>query len=690
MADQDSDRTADDRDIAELLCLPQVLCELIEACIGGESAQPLAEIALQDAALSAKILLAASKTASNSLDANEPVSSAIQQLGVPIVTGIALQAARQVIQQQLDADELSFQYEIWFLSRAAGLAARCLAPSIGYSSIEEAQLSGLLLNLGVQALFMRHRREYLDSGALPWSSSSQCQWEHTQYRIDHLQLADSLIERWQLDSFLADATRFLHADIEQIAYSSRLLQIARWAQQFCCSPHQLTAETERLGEKLFGLKESESRHLFAWTRGLYPAFGKFLQDPAQLQADFTAAIERLTQLIFALADQEAARARLSVAESPSELARIARGLFLENSAATEVLFFLVEGRKRHLSGVPGSGQSRMLGEIEIPLVAEAGLAADALLNGQQRDSLNPPQPLTVSDQLLTRLCRGGHFVCQPLRVQGRPLGVVIFGIHTQADLHSLQSLQLKMFAHVASSSLARLLAAGQDGLVFGGNPLRRLSQELNNPLTVISNSVGVLQQAVVDEEGRKLTRLIKQQARRIDDVIGYYLNLQELPDFPLHRIDLNSLLRETAESFSAAELDAGRIELQLTLKKNLEEVATNPVTVQQIVTGLLEKAVANLGEEGRIQLQSRESYIAGRGRHVEIAVLDNGPELSVAAQAELFPAADEDGQGVSGPKGLGLIRTLVADLGGQLSCHSSSEAGTSFLVQIPCRDEAVA
>ena len=688
MAEQSRDRVAGDRDIAALLCLPQVLSELLEACIGGESAQPLAEIALQDAALSAKILLAARKTSDHALDANEPVSSAIQQLGVPIVTGIALQAARQVIQQQLDAEELTFQYELWFLSRAAGLAARCLAPSIGYSSIEEAQLSGLLLNLGIQALFMRHRREYLDSGALPWSSPSQCQWEHTQYRTDHLQLADSLIEQWRLDSFLADATRFLHADIGQIAQSSRLLQIARWAQQFCCSPHQLTTETERLGQTLFGLKESESKHLFAWTRGLYPAYGKFLQDPAQLQADFTAAVAHLTQLIFALADQEAARARLSVAESPPELARIARGLFLENSAATEVLFFLIEGQKRHLSGVPGNGQARMLAEIEIPLVAEAGLAADALLHGQQRHSLDPPQPLTVSDQLLSRLCRGGHFVCQPLRVQGRPLGVVVFGIRTQADLESLQSLQLKMFAHVASGALARLLAAGRAGLALGGNPLRRLSQELNNPLTVISNSVGVLQQAVADEESRKLTRLIKQEARRIDDVIGYYLNQQELPDFPLHRIDLNSLLQETAAGFTSAEPKAERIALQLALKEDLEEVATNPVTVQQIVTGLLENALANLGEGGAIELQSRESYIAGRGRHVEIVVQNNGPELSAATQAELFQEVDEDAQGASGGAGLSRIRALVEDLGGQLSCHSSSAAGTSFLVQIPCRSEA--
>jgi signal transduction histidine kinase/HD-like signal output (HDOD) protein len=690
VAEQIRDRIAGDRDIGGLLSLPQVLSELLEACIGGESAQPLAEIALQDAALSAKILLAASKTAERPLDANEPVSSAIQQLGVPIVTGIALQAARQVIQQQLDAEELTFQYELWFLSRSAGLAARCLAPSIGYSSIEEAQLSGLLLNLGIQALFMRHRREYLDSGALPWSSSSQCQWEHTQYRTDHLQLADSLIEQWQLDSFLADAARFLHADLGQIAQSSRLLQIARWAQQFCCSPHQLTAETEYLGQQLFGLKESETKHLFAWTCGLYPAYGKFLQDPAQLEADFTAAVARLTQLLFALADQEAARARLSVAESPPELARIARSLFLENSAATEVLFFLVDGRKRHLRGVPGNGQSRMLAEIEIPLVADAGLAADALLHGRQRHSLDPPQPLTVSDQLLSRLCRGGHFVCQPLRVQGRPLGVVVFGIRTQADLDSLQSMQLKMFAHVASGALERLLAAGRDGLALGGNPLRRLSQEINNPLTVISNSVGVLQQAVADEEGRKLTRLIKQQARRIDEVIGYYLNLQGLPDFPLHRIDLNSLLRETAERFSPTELEAAGIELQLALKNNLEEVATNPVTVQQIVTGLLEKAVANLGEGGCIQLQSRESYIAGRGQHVEIAVSENGPELSRAAQAEMFQTADEDGQGASVPEGLSRIRAMVEDLGGQLSCHSSSDAGTSFLVQIPCRVEAFA
>lgn len=88
-AEENNQELYGEQDIAGLLCMPQVLVELIEACLEGKSSQPIAEIALQDTALTARIVLAASKTGTAALNAFEPVSSAIQQLGVPMITGIA-------------------------------------------------------------------------------------------------------------------------------------------------------------------------------------------------------------------------------------------------------------------------------------------------------------------------------------------------------------------------------------------------------------------------------------------------------------------------------------------------------------------------------------------------------------------------------------------------------------------------
>ncbi len=94
--------------VTDLLCMPQVLIELIEACLGGDDTQLLADIVLRDAALSAKIILAASKTSSKPLDPLEPVSSAIRTLGIPMIIGIALQASQQIVRHKFSPQELSF------------------------------------------------------------------------------------------------------------------------------------------------------------------------------------------------------------------------------------------------------------------------------------------------------------------------------------------------------------------------------------------------------------------------------------------------------------------------------------------------------------------------------------------------------------------------------------------------------
>ncbi len=676
-----------EQDITGLFCMPQVLADLIEACLGGKSAQPLADIILQDAALSAKIILAASKTSSKTLDPSEPVSSAIQQLGIPMVTGIALQAAKQVVRHRFTPQELSFQYGLWFASRVAGLTGRCLAPSVNYPYIEEAQLSGLLLNLGIHALFVRYGSDYIELDVNPWSSAIQCHLEEANYRTDHLQVADKLIGQWQLDSFLADTVRFLHADISQIEQSSILLKIARLAQQFCQSPELLTGETEMLGERLFGLRKSEIDYLFDWVNGLYPSFSTFLQDPEKLQADMSSARERLTELMFMLADQEAARARLANGESPEDLVRSARNLYLENSSATDAFFFLLDQKSKLMTGVLATGQPRLIGELKIPLEAEACLVSYALVNGIPSDSLQPAQPLTVTDHMLLRLCKSQAISCHPFRFEGHALGVVVLGIEGQKDLQSLQSLQVRMFGQVVSAALVRLSKEVQERFGEGSSLLRRVSHEVNNPLTIIGNYAEVLNHLLTDSDNQELTEAIKKEVRRIDDIINYYLNQQELPGFPGHSVDLNQLLEDTVETLTNAELKPRKIVVRFELKRDLDKLATNPVLIKQIMVNLIKNAAEAIGEGGVIQVSSRDSYFANSGRYAEIIVHDSGPGISPQMQEKLFrPVASSKGAGHAGV-GLSIVKSMVDDLGGQISCHSSSQSGTSFHLLIPCREE---
>ena len=674
-----------EQDIADLFCMPQVLVDLIEACLGGDDAQSIADIILQDAALSAKIILAASKSSATPLDPLEPVSSAIQRLGTPMITGIALQAARQIVQHNFSPQELSFQYGLWFSARVSGLVARCLAPSVNYPHIEEAQLSGLLLNLGIQALFVREGANYVALAVAPWSSAIQCNLEEAHYKINHLQIADTLIGQWQLDSFLADAIRFLHADIDQIEQSSVLLKIARLAQQFCQNPHQLTAETEVLAERLFGFRKSEIDYLFDWARGLYPTFGSFLTDPEKLQEELSSALERLTELSFILADQEAARARLASGNTPESLIKIARNLYLENSSATDAIFFLLDQKNLQLTGILTEGQPRLIGELKIPVEAKSSLISAALLNGIPVDSFQPAQPLTVTDHLLLRLCKSPGMSCHPFRLEGQALGVVVLGVGSEMGLERLKSLQVKMFGQVVSAAIMRMSAGVQDHFSDGSSLLRRVSHEVKSPLTIISNYAEVLNHQLADTDSQELTGSILKEVRRIDDIVNYYLNQQEIPEFPEYSVNLNQLVLDTVDALNDVEFKPRQIVPRVDLQYNLDKVATNPVLIKQILVNLLKNAAEAVNDGGTIQLVTRDGYSSDRGTHIEIIVQDNGPGIAPQLQGKLFqPVVSTKGAGHSGV-GLSIVKGMVDDLGGWISCHSSAESGTSFHLQIPCR-----
>ena len=216
--------------------------------------------------------------------------------------------------------------------------------------------------------------------------------------------------------------------------------------------------------------------------------------------------------------------------------------------------------------------------------------------------------------------------------------------------------------------------------------MRRVSHEVNNPLTIIGNYAEVLNHLLVDDENRELTEAIKKEVRRIDDIISYYLNQQEIPEFPEHSIDLNQLIEDTVDSIRDTELKPRGIKIQLGLNEGLAKLATNPILIKQVLVNLIKNAAEAVAEGGTIRLSTRENYLADGGRHAEIIVQDNGPGIPAHIQGQLFrPVVSTKGPGSAGV-GLSIVKNMITDLGGQISCHSSAETGTSFHVQIPYKD----
>ncbi len=670
------------QDVNSLFCMPQVLVDLIEACLSGSNVQSLAAIVLQDAALSARVVHAASKSHSGALDSVEPITSAIQHLGTPVVTGIALQAAKQIVAHDFSPAALGYLHGLWFSSQVAGRVARCLAPTVSYSHVEEAQLCGLLLNIGLHAQFARHGEAFIALAKETFSSYKLCEREQEQFGTDHLQIAAQLIDLWQLDSFLPDAISFLHADISQIENSSQLLKIARLSQQICQQPQRLEKETEALAERLFQFRQSEIDYLFSWAHGLYQPQSP-ATDEQKLQDDLKVALNRLVDLIFSLADQEGARARLAGSCRPEKLVKVARELYLESSPANEAVFLLLDQKHNQLTGIVAEGQARLISELKIPLDASASLVAQALVKGEIVNTFDVEQPLTVTDQLLLRICGTENYSCQPFRCEGQLLGAVVLGLENK-ELSSLQNLRMQMFAQVVSDALARSSNGVQERLTEGNTLLRRVSHELSNPLTIISNYAEVLHHLLAENDNRELPEAIKREVRRIDDVLNYYLNQQELPRFPDQNVSLNRLIHEAVDALQDSDLQPRQIEIRFDLQDDLENLATNGVLVKQILVNLLKNAAEAVEEGGVISLSTRDSYCSDGCRYAEVVVQDNGAGIDSRVLDKLFrPVVSTKGAGHAGV-GLSIVKGMIDDLGGRISYHSSPSTGTGFQLQIPC------
>jgi signal transduction histidine kinase len=508
--------------------------------------------------------------------------------------------------------------------------------------------------------------------------------EEQAYPVNHLQLAGELVGQWQLDSFLVDAISFLHVEIEQIESNGPLLKIARLAQQFCPRPEQLAEETRALSARLFGFRPSEIDYLFDWAHGLYQGCAPALADEQQLRKELTTAQNRLAELTFVLADLEGVRARLASCPGPQDLVREARQLYLESSVVNEAVFLLVDQKNNQLIGIVSEGQARMIGELKVPLESSASLAARALLAGRPLTSFTQEQPLTLIDHQLQRLCQGKGICCLPFRFEGRPLGVVALGLASAGALEGMQNLRLQMFGQVISNILAHLTDDIQDRFLENNSLLRRVSHELSNPLTIIGNYAEVLNHHLEDQERSELTETIKKELRRIDDILNYYLNQQEMPFFPGHRVNLNQLVMEATEALQPTDLEPRRIEVRYEFMADLPQVPTNAVLVKQVLVNLIKNAAEAAGEDGVINLATRETYCADGDRLAEIVVHDNGPGIDPKIQDKLFrPVVSTKGISHAGV-GLSVVKSMVDDLQGRISCHSSPTTGTGFYFQIPC------
>ena len=106
--------------------------------------------------------------------------------------------------------------------------------------------------------------------------------------------------------------------------------------------------------------------------------------------------------------------------------------------------------------------------------------------------------------------------------------------------------------------------------------------------------------------------------------------------------------------------------------------------LKQILINLIKNACeAMAGKGGNLQIETHD-YLYQQGKEfIEIVITDSGAGIPPQIMAALFqPVASTKGGSHSG-LGLSIVRSLVDELQGSISCRSSEQRGTRFQLLLP-------
>jgi signal transduction histidine kinase len=145
-------------------------------------------------------------------------------------------------------------------------------------------------------------------------------------------------------------------------------------------------------------------------------------------------------------------------------------------------------------------------------------------------------------------------------------------------------------------------------------------------------------------------------------------------------IELNSLLRNAAESIQHRVSEAGG---KVEIDTKVPALVSDRLALEQIFGNLLDNAVKYRDRERPLAISIHVAE--DRAQRVVVEVKDNGRGIAKQDHERVFEifrrsgAQDQPGEGI----GLAHVRTMVRNLGGDITLHSELARGTTMKVDLP-------
>ena len=341
----------------------------------------------------------------------------------------------------------------------------------------------------------------------------------------------------------------------------------------------------------------------------------------------------------------------------------------------------------------------------IDVVYEEGPYMDLLKNGEKNKSrihiVETDDDSRKKNIYVSAFLKNGDWmlVCQQNTADAfsdlyrtRKIAVMIFligalGITTTAILISR-----RMVNHIANADREKEMMNRQvietGKLASIGELAAGIAHEINNPVAIMVEEAGWIQDLLEEEEFRKsenveeFERALKQintQGKRCKEITNKLLSFARKTDSRVQVVQINDLIEDVIE-LSAQRAKYSHVAIHTQLEKSLPFINASGSEMQQVFLNLINNALDAMDSKGgTINITSRLE-----GDNIVIDLADNGPGIHQDHLARIFdPFFTTKSVGKGTGLGLSICYGIINKMGGEINVESSIDGGATFGVRIP-------
>jgi signal transduction histidine kinase/HD-like signal output (HDOD) protein len=720
--------------------LPEILLKLIDAC--DSEATPLTEIASiisKDPALSFKVLELVNSAYFGFQRTFTGVDQGVIYLGANSIKNIAVTTSiHQVFNRNRFKAVKHFNFgAFWYHSLLSATLAKRLASKTGFSSVDEAYLSGLLLDIGRLVLLSTFPKEH-ELILLETKHKQNELWAETQLiGVNHCEAGSWLVNKWKLNSLMADAIKYHHEPLEQvkeafplvkIAYVSSLLSENKLGQESINEAANLllgldsgdlriivegaNEEVLQIAENLaISVKRPASHGEGLHSKKMQPSGdkGALAEDPVE---DLATAEDpdysdrkgqaRLTERIKNISLLSGVLESLIQADDTENIIEVFEQSMRILFSVEKVLFFLPEKDGILLKGRTSAANNllHLSQGLTLPVQRSSSLIAQAYLSHSLTHLKTDGRHENLADEQVLSTLRCSTVLIVPFQADKEPAGVILLGLPDSVTLFPAGDCKLiEMIARqVGQSLLLEKMKARKaeeieaERMAAVSMAARKFAHEINNPLGIITNylttiSLKLSKDSAIQQE----LGIVSEEINRISSLVNQMDNFSKTPFLKFELTDITEVIEDLIQILKPSLLVDGRITLVFEPDPLLPQIETSRDGLKQILINLLKNASEAMEEGGSIEIKTNKilKNVHGSGvppaDGVEIVVEDDGPGLPESITKNLYkPFVTTKKSGHSG-LGLSIVQKAVKDLGGSISCESRPAGGTSFSIYLPLK-----